>query len=182
MRSRPRPRPTLLSYLYNHLCSDSSVSICSAGGSMLAAQLSTRFVRCTLVIPSTFRVRPLTSLCSLRPQAALGTLVHNALPRRTFHLARPLFAPDDPRRLPPESRRDAKPTRRKLVNLKLPETLRENIYTLPNLLTASRILACPVLGYFIVQDNFVAATVLLAYAGLTDLVCSIPMQAGWCIC
>jgi len=53
---------------------------------------------------------------------------------------------------------------------KLTETLRENIYTIPNLLTVSRILACPVLGYAIVQENFVAATALLVYAGLTDLV------------
>lgn len=53
---------------------------------------------------------------------------------------------------------------------KLTERLRENIYTYPNLLTVSRILACPVLGWAIVQDNFVLATSLLAYAGLTDLV------------
>lgn len=53
---------------------------------------------------------------------------------------------------------------------KLTETLRENIYTIPNLLTVSRILACPVLGYAIVQDNFVLASSLLVYAGLTDLV------------
>ncbi|GJE98541.1 CDP-diacylglycerol--glycerol-3-phosphate 3-phosphatidyltransferase [Phanerochaete sordida] len=53
---------------------------------------------------------------------------------------------------------------------KLSETLRENIYTIPNLLTVSRIAACPVLGYAIIQDNFVAATALLVYAGLTDLV------------
>lgn len=56
---------------------------------------------------------------------------------------------------------------------KLANTLRENIYTVPNLLTVSRILACPVLGYAIVQDNFVVATSLLVYAGLTDLVCLI---------
>lgn len=54
---------------------------------------------------------------------------------------------------------------------KLTETLRENIYTVPNLLTVSRIIACPVLGYAIVHDNFVVATSLLVYAGLTDLVC-----------
>ena len=48
--------------------------------------------------------------------------------------------------------------------------LRENIYTLPNLLTLSRIAACPALGYFILHGNFVAATALLAYAGVTDLV------------
>ena len=61
---------------------------------------------------------------------------------------------------------------------KLSETIRENIYTIPNLLTVSRILACPILGYAIVQDNFVAATSLLVYAGLTDLVCL--SLALWC--
>ena len=49
-------------------------------------------------------------------------------------------------------------------------TLRENIYTLPNLLTLSRIAACPVLGWSIVHDDFYLATGLLVYAGLTDLV------------
>lgn len=60
---------------------------------------------------------------------------------------------------------------------RLSETIRENIYTIPNLLTISRILACPILGYTIVQDNFVAATSLLVYAGLTDLVC---LSLAWC--
>ncbi|KAI5996755.1 CDP-alcohol phosphatidyltransferase-domain-containing protein [Pisolithus marmoratus] len=44
------------------------------------------------------------------------------------------------------------------------------IYTVPNLLTVSRILACPVLGWSILQDNFYLATGLLVYAGLSDLV------------
>lgn len=48
--------------------------------------------------------------------------------------------------------------------------VRENIYTIPNLLTLSRIVACPVLGWAIVHDEFYLATGLLAYAGLTDLV------------
>lgn len=51
-------------------------------------------------------------------------------------------------------------------------TPRENIYTIPNLLTVSRIIACPVLGWAIVHDNFEFATALLVYAGLTDTVCS----------
>ncbi|KAF8902352.1 hypothetical protein CPB84DRAFT_1678882 [Gymnopilus junonius] len=50
-------------------------------------------------------------------------------------------------------------------------TLRENIYTLPNLLTLSRIFACPVLGWSILDGNYHLATGLLVYAGLTDLVC-----------
>lgn len=49
-------------------------------------------------------------------------------------------------------------------------TLRENIYTLPNLLTLSRICACPVLGWSILDGNYHLATGLLVYAGLTDLV------------
>lgn len=48
--------------------------------------------------------------------------------------------------------------------------LRENIYTLPNLLTVSRIIACPVLGWSIVRGKFDLATGLLLYAGITDWV------------
>ncbi|KAH9973676.1 CDP-alcohol phosphatidyltransferase-domain-containing protein [Lactifluus volemus] len=46
--------------------------------------------------------------------------------------------------------------------------LRENIYTFPNFLTASRIATCPALGWVILSDNYVAATGLLLYAGITD--------------
>jgi cardiolipin synthase len=46
--------------------------------------------------------------------------------------------------------------------------LRENIYTTPNLLTLSRIAACPALGWAILSDNYAAATGLLLYAGITD--------------
>jgi len=49
-------------------------------------------------------------------------------------------------------------------------TLRENIYTIPNLLTVSRILACPALGWSIFNDDFYLATGLLVYAGISDLV------------
>ena len=46
----------------------------------------------------------------------------------------------------------------------------EKIWTIPNGLTISRILSCPVLGYAILHDDFYVATGLLVYAGLTDLV------------
>ncbi|PAV19682.1 phosphatidyl synthase [Pyrrhoderma noxium] len=45
---------------------------------------------------------------------------------------------------------------------------RENIYTLPNALTLSRILSCPLLGYSILDGNFTLATGILAYAGISD--------------
>ncbi|KAF5316159.1 hypothetical protein D9619_006290 [Psilocybe cf. subviscida] len=47
-------------------------------------------------------------------------------------------------------------------------TIRENIYTIPNILTVSRILACPILGWSILDGNYTLATGLLVYAGLTD--------------
>lgn len=49
-------------------------------------------------------------------------------------------------------------------------TFRENIYTIPNILTISRICACPALSWSILHDDFYFATGLLVYAGLTDLV------------
>ncbi|AEO69358.1 0e3c1dad-94ad-43de-a0e3-ed6774ffec97 [Thermothielavioides terrestris] len=48
-------------------------------------------------------------------------------------------------------------------------TLRENIYTLPNLLTASRLVAAPFIGYCILHDYHAMALGLFAYAGITDL-------------
>ncbi|KAM0752365.1 hypothetical protein T439DRAFT_324443 [Meredithblackwellia eburnea MCA 4105] len=47
---------------------------------------------------------------------------------------------------------------------------RENIYTIPNALTVSRILSCPVIGYFVLQGELGKATALLFVAGVTDLI------------
>lgn len=46
----------------------------------------------------------------------------------------------------------------------------ENIYTVPNLLTFSRLLAAPAVGYLLVNHHHAAALSLFAYAGITDLV------------
>lgn len=46
----------------------------------------------------------------------------------------------------------------------------ENVYTLPNLLTFSRLVATPVIGYLILHDYHFWAVSLFAYAGITDLV------------
>ncbi|KAK2070148.1 hypothetical protein P8C59_004671 [Phyllachora maydis] len=46
---------------------------------------------------------------------------------------------------------------------------RENIYTLPNLLTFSRLLAAPFIGACILHDQHAWALALFAYAGATDL-------------
>ncbi|KAI4143833.1 MAG: hypothetical protein LQ340_006859, partial [Diploschistes diacapsis] len=46
----------------------------------------------------------------------------------------------------------------------------ENIWTLPNALTASRLFSAPLLGYLILHAQPVAALSLFTYAALTDLV------------
>ncbi|KAL5629371.1 hypothetical protein BROUX41_001978 [Berkeleyomyces rouxiae] len=49
----------------------------------------------------------------------------------------------------------------------------EDIYTLPNMLTFSRLLAAPAIGYLILHDHHAWAAGLFAYAGITD------MLDGW---
>src|SRR6185436_17205803 len=48
-------------------------------------------------------------------------------------------------------------------------TRHENIYTLPNLLTVSRLMATPAIGYCILHDEHWWAVGLLAWAGVSDL-------------
>lgn len=49
-------------------------------------------------------------------------------------------------------------------------TPHENIYTIPNILTFSRLIAAPVIGYLVLHDYHAWAVGLFAYAGITDLV------------
>lgn len=51
----------------------------------------------------------------------------------------------------------------------LKTTIREDIYTLPNLLTLSRLLAAPLIGYLVLSGSHGWALTLFAYAGVTDL-------------
>jgi cardiolipin synthase len=46
----------------------------------------------------------------------------------------------------------------------------ENIYTIPNILTFSRLLASPYIGYLIVQGRYPLALGIFAVAGITDMV------------
>jgi CDP-alcohol phosphatidyltransferase len=45
---------------------------------------------------------------------------------------------------------------------------RENIYTIPNLLTVGRIVLAPIIGYHIMALNFYTASALLVVGGFTD--------------
>ncbi|KAI8646653.1 CDP-alcohol phosphatidyltransferase-domain-containing protein [Parasitella parasitica] len=47
--------------------------------------------------------------------------------------------------------------------------LKEDIYTIPNLLTFGRLAAAPCVGYMILQQNYDGALTLFALAGFTDL-------------
>ena len=47
---------------------------------------------------------------------------------------------------------------------------KEDIFTVPNLLSTLRILATPVLGYLILTQDFVSSMALFGVAGITDLV------------
>jgi len=47
--------------------------------------------------------------------------------------------------------------------------MKEDIFTVPNMLSTLRILATPVLGYLIVTEDFVSSIALFGVAGITDL-------------
>jgi hypothetical protein len=52
---------------------------------------------------------------------------------------------------------------------------RENIYTIPNLLTTARIALCPIIGVSILDGNYPQAVAFVALAGCTDFVSRITM-------
>lgn len=47
---------------------------------------------------------------------------------------------------------------------------KEDIYTVPNLLSTFRIVATPVLGYLIVTGDYISSLTLFGVAGITDMV------------
>jgi cardiolipin synthase len=49
-------------------------------------------------------------------------------------------------------------------------TEKENIYTIPNLLTVTRILAIPPIIYFTLHEHVGYAVMLYIYAGATDVI------------
>ncbi|XP_045184752.1 cardiolipin synthase (CMP-forming)-like [Mercenaria mercenaria] len=47
--------------------------------------------------------------------------------------------------------------------------VKENVWTVPNMLTMSRIMLTPVIGYLVVEESYSVALGLFTFAGLTDL-------------
>ena len=62
------------------------------------------------------------------------------------------------------------PTLRSKLASSITPTRHENIYTIPNILTFSRLLSAPAIGYFILSSQPLPALCLFAYAGITDLI------------
>jgi len=87
--------------------------------------------------------------------------------RRTFAFSTRSFQQRTPRT---DHDHGSEEEAKRSVTEKLQTVGEERIWTIPNALTISRILSCPVLGYAILHDDFYVATGLLVYAGLTDLV------------
>lgn len=76
-----------------------------------------------------------------------------------------------------EDFREAKYKVQERVREKMEEVYeKENIMTIPNLLTISRMFLSPYIGYVIVDGQYGMAISLLAVAGITDLVCGFGIQ------
>lgn len=94
-------------------------------------------------------------------------------PYRKLHQSRTQH--DDENKRPLDSTSSPKPG----TIAESPKTIRErvaslrpheNIWNVPNILTFSRIIAAPVVGYLVLHDQHLYAVALFAYAGITDLV------------
>ncbi|KAI0022075.1 hypothetical protein F4780DRAFT_735475 [Xylariomycetidae sp. FL0641] len=79
---------------------------------------------------------------------------------------------DKPPPPPPSQQQQKPPPEPKGLRKVLPSlaTTHENIYTVPNLLTFSRLLAAPFIGYAILHDAHAWTLGLFVYAGFSDLV------------
>jgi len=90
-------------------------------------------------------------------------------PRGRFVLGK--VSPYSTSKEPDESERLNTPEPKKpLLKVLTQLTPHENIYTIPNILTFSRFVAAPVIGYLVLHDYHAWAVGLFAYAGITDLV------------
>ncbi|KAL4898567.1 phosphatidyl synthase [Aspergillus ambiguus] len=121
-------------------------------------------------------IRDFSTIAMMRPSYAVQPSV---IPRHTSRISTmPLkFSGQRSRyttQKPTEKDDDSKPqpvTTKSAILSRIPRpSTHENIYTVPNILTFSRLVAAPLVGYFLVHDYHGAALALFAYAGITDLV------------
>ncbi|KAF5547288.1 CDP-diacylglycerol-glycerol-3-phosphate 3-phosphatidyltransferase [Fusarium phyllophilum] len=127
----------------------------------LSARLAWRATtRCTArSIPALVRSAPRPTIAST-PRCLFFTKAQSWLD----HKPQQKKLEDKPPRSQPviQHDNDTKPPRPATV-------LHEDIYTLPNILTFTRLVAAPVIGYLVLHDQHAWAVGLFAYAGVTDL-------------
>ncbi|SPN98312.1 related to cardiolipin synthase [Cephalotrichum gorgonifer] len=109
-----------------------------------------------------------TSPIACRANACSGIRIRSPSKARFSVLSAVLGKSRDPSAGPP-SQSDPPPSAPSAPPAPTP-TIHENIYTIPNILTFSRIAASPFIGYFVLHDQHAWALGLLAYAGISDLV------------
>lgn len=88
-------------------------------------------------------------------------------------LTREQYSPPPPQTPSPSTPQKPSPVKTKIrsrIVSSLSSTARENIYTIPNTLTFSRLIAAPIIGYLVLTDQHAWAFGLFAYAGITDLI------------
>jgi cardiolipin synthase len=130
---------------------------------LLPVRIANRIPRLALSTQNAFRDRA----SAFAPQALALTAAVASAPssRRALFTPSPtLCRPQRPK--PPSSPPAA--TEQQTAATKDP-TLHEDIYTIPNALTFTRLVAAPVVGYLVLHDQHVWAAGLFAYAGVTDL-------------
>ncbi|KAJ3343143.1 hypothetical protein HDU93_009693 [Gonapodya sp. JEL0774] len=93
-------------------------------------------------------------LARFRPSTALSTA------RRLFHAQHPLSSTH-------QSKSDTKPS--KAIEYSGKTEFREDVRTLPNLITISRIALSPVVGYLIASGNYGWGLIAFGIAGVSDL-------------
>ncbi|KAI6375735.1 hypothetical protein MCOR25_002897 [Pyricularia grisea] len=119
--------------------------------------------------------RPAAVRSSVVPAAVTKSLV---LPQRSFSITRPWLSLAN-KENKDDGQRGTTKHQTKVGSAAEPLTAtpasgksalaRENIYTIPNILTASRLVIAPFIGYCIVHDYHATALGLFAYAGVSDL-------------
>ncbi|KAJ5980056.1 cardiolipin synthase (CMP-forming) [Penicillium waksmanii] len=102
---------------------------------------------------------------NLRHQSLVSAKTTICAPNKRWTASQP---PKDEKET--DSEKPLSTTKRILSKIPLATKSHENIYTVPNILTFSRLVAAPVVGYLLVHDYHAAALSLFAYAGITDLV------------
>jgi cardiolipin synthase len=102
--------------------------------------------------------------------AGFTAFTTSALKRNDDNQKPPPSRPDQTKPVPLASKLAEKlPASLKPGKPNQPVEVHEDIYTIPNALTFSRLVAAPFVGYFVLHDQHALAAGLFAYAGFTDL-------------